>query len=61
MKGVSEFTDVPYNLRNQFKYNRSIPCTERYGIETASSIDLKLWYKVHTEIKKLQILDEFKV
>ena len=38
MKGVFEFTDVPYNLRNQSKCNRSIPCTERYGIDTTSSI-----------------------
>ena len=27
MKGVFEFTDVPYNLRNQSKCNCSIPCT----------------------------------
>ena len=37
MKGVFEFTDVPYNLRNQSKCNRSIPCAEGYGIEAASS------------------------
>ena len=51
MKGVFEFTDVPYNLRNQSKCNHSIPCTERYGIETASSIGPKLQNKVPTEIK----------
>ena len=32
MTGVLEFADVPYNLRNQSKFSRSIPCTERYGI-----------------------------
>ena len=42
MKSVFKFTDVPYNLRNQYKFNRSIPCTERYGIETASSLGPKL-------------------
>ena len=42
MKGVFEFAIVPYNLRNQSRFNRSIPCTERYGIETASSIGPKL-------------------
>ena len=61
MKGVFEFTDVPYNLRNQSKCNRSIPCTERYGIETASSIGPKLWDKASTEIKNSKSLEEFKV
>ena len=28
MKGVLEFAYVPYNLRNQSKCNRCIPCTE---------------------------------
>ena len=49
MKGVFEFLDVPYNLRNQCKCSRSIPCTERYGTETPSSIGLKLWDNVPTE------------
>ena len=48
MKGVFEFADVPYNLRNQSKCNRSIPCTEKYGIKTASSIGRKLWDKAPT-------------
>ena len=30
MKGVFEFADVPYNLRNQYKCNRCVPCTERH-------------------------------
>ena len=60
MKGVFEFADVPYNLRNQSKRNRSIPNTERHGIETASSIDLKLWDKVITEIKNFKSLEKFK-
>ena len=55
MKGVFEFLDVPYNLRNQSKCSRSIPCTEKYGTETPSSIGLKLWDKVPTENKKIQI------
>ena len=41
----------PYNLRTQFKCNHNIQCTERYGIETVSSIGPKLWDKVPTEIK----------
>ena len=53
MKRVFEFFDVPYNLRNQCKCNCSIPYTERYGIETASSICPKLWDRVPTEIKKI--------
>ena len=61
MKGVFKFTDVLYNLRNQSKCNRSIPCTEKYGIEAASSIGLKLWGKVPTEIKNSKSLKEFKV
>ena len=61
MKGVLEFTDVSYNLRNQSKCNRSIPCTERYGIETAFSIDPKPWDKVPNEIKNSKSLEEFKV
>ena len=60
MKGVFEFVEVPY-LRNQSKCNRSILCTERYGIETASSIGLKLWEKVPTEIKNSKSFQEFKV
>ena len=42
MKGVFEFADAPYNLRNQSKCSRSIPCTEKYGTEAASSIGPKL-------------------
>ena len=61
MKGVLEFTNVPYNLRNQSKCNRSIPCTERYDIETVCSIGPKLWDKVTTEIKNSKSLEEFKV
>ena len=61
MKGVFEFADVPYNLKNQSKYNRSMPCTERYGIETASSIGPKLWDKVPTEIKHSKSLEQFTV
>ena len=60
-KSVFEFIDVPYNLRNQSKYNRSIPCTEKYDIETVYSIGPKLWDKVLTEIKKSKSLEEFKV
>ena len=51
MKGVFEIADLPYNLRNQSNCNSSIPCTVRYGIETASSIGSKLWDKVPIEIK----------
>ena len=53
MKDVFEFSDVPYNLRNQLKFNRSISCTERYGTEKPSSISPKLWEKVLTEIKNI--------
>ena len=60
MKGVFGFSDVPYNLRNQSKCNCSIPCTERYGIETASSIGPKLWDKVPTEIKNSKSLRNLK-
>ena len=56
-----EFTDVPYNLRNQSECNCSIPCTKRYAIEAASSIDPKLWDKFPTEIKNSKSPDEFKV
>ena len=37
-----------------------MPCTERYGIETASSIGLKLWNKVPEEIKNYKFLEEVK-
>ena len=60
MKGVLEFADVPYNLRNQSKEcNSSITCTERYGTGTTSSIGLKLWDKIPTE--NSTSLEEFKV
>ena len=36
MKDDFELADVLYNLRNQSKCSRSIPYTERYGIETTS-------------------------
>ena len=61
MKGVFEFVEVPYYLSNQSKCSRSIRCTERYGIETASSIGLKLWDKVPTEIKDSKSFQKFKV
>ena len=51
----------PYNLRTQFKCNHNIQCTERYGIETVSSIGPKLWDKVPTEIKNSKLFEEFKV
>ena len=60
VKDIFEFADVPYTLRNQSKCSRSIPCTERYGIETASSIGPKLWDKVPTELKNSKSLEEFK-
>ena len=47
-------------LRNQSKCNRSVPCTKRYCIEVACSIDPKLWDKVLTEIKNSKSLEEFK-
>ena len=51
MKGVFEFTDVPYNLRNQSKCNRSMPCTKWYGIETASSINPNVLEEFKVRIK----------
>ena len=57
---VFEFDDVLYNLMNQSKCRRSIPRTERYSIETRSSIGPKLWDKVPTEIKNSKSLEEFK-
>ena len=60
MKCVFKFADVPYNARNHSKCSRSVPCTERYGIEMASSIGPKLWYKAHTEIKNSKSLEDFK-
>ena len=60
MNRVFEFADVPYNLRSHSKCNHSIPCTERYSIETASFVGLKLWDKVPTEIKNSKSLEEFK-
>ena len=56
MKCVFEFADVRYNLRNQSKCDRSIPCTERYGIKTASSIGPKLWNKVPKILNPLRNL-----
>ena len=53
MKGVFEFSDLLYNLRNQLKFNRSLSCTERYDVEKPSSISPKLWEKVLTEIKNI--------
>ena len=60
VKGVFEFNDVPHNL-NQSKCNCSIPCTEMYRIETASSIGPKLQDKVPAEVKNTKCLEEFKV
>ena len=60
MKDVFEFADVPCNLRNQSKCRSNIPCTEQYSIETASSIDPKLWGKLLTEIKNSKSLEEYK-
>ena len=59
-KSVFKFADVTYNLRNQAKCSRSIPCTERYGIETASFIGPKLRDKVPKETKNSKSLEEFK-
>ena len=61
MKDVFEFADVPFNLMNQPKCNRSIPCTEKYGIETAFSRGRKVWDKVPTEIINSKSLEKFNV
>lgn len=49
-----------FDLRSQFKYNCSIPQTERNGIETTSSTGPKLQDEVPAEIKKFKFLEEFK-
>ena len=54
------FLDVPYNLRNQSKCSRNMPCTKKHDIKTASFTDPKLWHKVPTEIKNSKSLKEFK-
>ena len=61
MKGVFDFADVSYNLRNQSKCNRSIQFTEKYGIEVTSSLCPKLQEKVPPEAKSSESLEEFKV
>ena len=61
MKGIFKFTDIRYNLRNQTKCNRSIPCTERYDIKAVSTIGPKLWGKVVTEIQNSKSLEDLKV
>ena len=33
MKGIFEFDNVPYNLRNQSKCNRSIPSTKSIALK----------------------------
>ena len=55
MKGVFEFLDLPYNLRNQSKCSRSIPCTEKYGTETPSSMGQSSYRK----LKKTNLLRNF--
>ena len=60
MKGVFEFADKPYDLKNQSKCSCSTPCTEKYCVETAYYIGPKLWDKVLTEIKNSKSLEEFK-
>ena len=57
LKDVFEFTSVTYNLRNQSKCNRSIPCTEKSATETTSSIGPKLWDKGPTKIKNSKSLE----
>ena len=59
MKDFFKFADVPYNLRNQSNWSRSIPCTAKYGIGTASSIGPKQWDKIPAEIKRPKSLEEF--
>ena len=60
MKDVFEFAGVPYHLKNQSKCSCGIPCTKKYGIETAFSIGPKLWDKVPSELKNSVSLEEFK-
>ena len=61
MKGVFEFADVPYNLRNKSECNHRISCSERHGIKTPSSIGPKLWDKILTEIQNSKFFEKFKV
>ena len=34
INGVFEFADMSYNLKNQSKCNRSLPCTERWNLSS---------------------------
>ena len=60
MKGVFEFADVPYNLRNQSRCSPSIPCTEKYGIETASPIVQDYGTKFQQKLKTPNLLSNLK-
>ena len=63
MKGVFEFADVPDNLRNQSKCNRSISCTEvmplkrhlllvqNYGTDSSETTNYKAFEEFKVQIK----------
>ena len=57
VKGVLEFTDVPYNLRNLSKCNSSRMASKRH----LQNHGPKLWGKVPTGMKSSKYLEEFKV
>ena len=48
MKGVFEFTDVPYNLRNLSKCNRSRMASKRH----LQNYGPKLWGKIPTGMRE---------
>ena len=60
MNDVFEFIEKPFSLRTTLQIRLRKICTTKYGIETPSYLDPKLWNLVPNEYKTVESLEDFK-
>ena len=52
MKNIFPIIENPYNLRNETKFKSRNVHTVRYGIETASFVEPKIWSSIPRSYKE---------
>ena len=60
MEDVFKFKNLTYNFRNAETLNRTIVNSVKYGTETITSLDAKIWKIFPNDYKELTSLQTFK-
>ena len=60
MNKAFEFIERRYPLRNKLRFKLRNIRTVRYGIETATFVDSRIWSNMPSELKESTLLNEFK-